>query len=144
MEHLLEDNAVVTDDDTLQLTQRVRRKLLRQMVSEGKLPEEPKSQQVLLAALKDMDKQVVDKKRLTIESKNTDNAAQIARMAEAITDKLGGSDIFKRAGTGNVPSTQEALLPKYEPVPGEMETNMSGENYNSFVEKFEKENPKPT
>lgn len=125
----------LTDDFILMNSQLVRKKLVDELVKDGKVPTDNDSQYVLLSALKDMDKQVIDKRRAAIEDKNTNVAKVVADAVTKIAGMFAGNDPFKRRGVGEIPVVERDRIPEYIPAPGETEIGLTSDNYDGFMSK---------
>lgn len=133
----------MSDDSLLELTQTIRKEIITDLTPNGKMPIDNKERLALLATLNDMDKQVVNKKRLSIDSKAADNAQLVADAVTRITDMFDGRDPYKRVdGLGSIPMPDSNLIPECIPVPGETDQDLSNETYDSFEARHAK--PKRT
>ena len=134
---------VLTDDDILAFTQRKRKELVNHITSEG-MPSDPKDRATLLQALSDMDTTAVNNKKLGAQQK-TAEADRVASMAiERFFDSMGNRNPFKGNAEGIDPATvvrsvDENQLPSPDAAPGETDTGISNENYESFMGRFDQQ-----
>lgn len=126
------ENEVLDDDKILNENQKIRKEIITTITKYG-IPEDKDSQYVLLTTLKDMDKQVVDKKRLSIDDKNSNIALTVAKAVNTITELFEHEDPFKRQSNGVVPILDKEKVPEYTPALGEMEQGISNETYENFM-----------
>lgn len=125
-------DVVLTDDQILEHNQILRKKIVDKIVKNG-VPEDQDSQYVLLTTLKDLDKQIIDKKRVAIEDKNSNVANIVAEAVVKIGNIFDNSDPFKRQNYGNIPVINPALIPESHPVIGEMEIGVTSETFDEFM-----------
>lgn len=123
-------------DDITQYTQHTRLRMVRQMSKKLHEIEDPKQATVLLKALSDMDKAVVNKRRLGIEEEAQKTADQQQRN---VADLLRGinTQMFQAANTGDpaarpAPKLSSAIAPP-QLVPGEVDVGTASHNYEDFV-----------
>lgn len=136
---MAEDNVQMTDDEILAFTQGVRKQIIQKVVANG-IPDDPKSQMVLLAAAGDMDRQALTKKRLNNDNNNAaaDREAQLA--IASIYQQVGNRSPFEATagnvleGTVRVVEVPEKLVPHLELVPGEMDIGLKDLTYSQFME----------
>lgn len=122
----------MTDDQILEHNQKIRMRLVKDLTKDG-MPTDKDDKYILLGSLKDMDKQVIDKKRVAIEDKNANIANTVAAAVTKIADLVDGGDPFRRKNAGVIPETEKDKLPDYTPLPGETEVGITNENYESFM-----------
>lgn len=122
----------LSDDQILEHNQRIRKQIVDKII-EKEIPSDADTQYVLLSALKDMDKQVIDKKRVAIDDKNANVANIVAAAVVKISGLMDGADPFKRQSAGLLPETDLAKLPGYEPLPGELDVGITNETYDDFM-----------
>ena len=122
----------LSDDQILENSQRIRKQIVDKIV-EKDIPTDADTQYVLLSALKDMDKQVIDKKRVAIEDKNSNVASVVAAAVLKISNLMDGADPFKRQSAGLLPQTEIDRLPGYEALPGELEVGVTNQTYDDFM-----------
>lgn len=125
-------NKELEDDKILENSQKIRNELVKSIIKDG-MPTDKDDKYILLGALKDMDKQVIDKKKVAIEDKNANVAGVIAEAVSKISQLVDGGDPFKRPGSGQIPSLDNTLIPEYSPVDGEMEVGITNDNYDNFM-----------
>lgn len=128
---------VLTDDQILENSQIVRKKLVDSLIKDGQMPTDTDDKYVLLGALKDMDKQVIDKRRVAIEDKAANSASVVADAVSKISTLLDG-DPFKRKGSGEAPVADDSKIPDYTPVPGETAIGITSETFDDFMGKHGK------
>ncbi len=123
-------------DEVMAYTQNVRKHVVEQIVGGGKFPTEAADKSLLLSALKDMDAQEINKKRLVIEQKGADNdAAFVAGVLRHIDPKTA----FRAAqpGEGQIVDAASRVLPASVPdpvvLPGEGDVNPGQMDYQSFM-----------
>lgn len=127
----------IDDDEILAFTQRTRRNLVDRLTEDGKnIPTDKDGAGVLLAALGDMDKVALGKKRLKADQNIGDSTKQAAAIIAAVFEQTAGkANPFKG---GN--SSDEIRVPKHpdvltdiELVPGELDQGSHDLNYNDFM-----------
>lgn len=128
--------AHMTDDEVLQFTQHKRKELVDTLCEKG-VPTDPKEQQVLLAALGDMDRTALTKKRLNSDNNNAaaDREAQLA--IAAIYQRVGNRSPFEVDANAPIEGVAievpEKLVEKLELVPGETEIGVKEMTYSQFM-----------
>lgn len=125
-------NIEMTDDWILENSQQVRKKLVDSLIKGGEMPTDKDDKYILLGALKDMDKQVIDKKRVAIEDKAANTASIVAEAVSKIADMVDG-DPFKRKNAGEKPTTDRSRIPEHIPVPGETDVGITNETFDDFM-----------
>lgn len=130
-------NDELDDDEVLAFTQRTRRNLVDRLTDDGRnIPTDKDGAGVLLAALGDMDKVAMGKKRLKADQNLGDATKQAAAIIAAVFEQTAGkANPFK----GKQP-TDEVVVPKHpdvltdiELVPGELDQGNHDLNYNDFM-----------
>ena len=130
-------NDELDDDEVLAFTQRTRRNLVDRLTDEGRnIPTDKDGAGVLLAALGDMDKVAMGKKRLKADQNLGDATKQAAAIIAAVFDQTAGkANPFKTQQP-----TNEVVVPKHpdvltdiELVPGELDQGNHDLNYNDFM-----------
>ena len=132
-----------SDEEIILLEKKQFRKRIIKEITETKIPTEVNELYVLLTAMKDMDKQVMDKRKINIDSKNSEMATVVADAVSNISKVLNSSDPLSRENAGNIPITEKDRLPDYVPVPGETDIGTSTETYDVFMSKNKKSKEKP-
>lgn len=137
---MIDANAAMTDDEVLQFTQGLRQNLISTLCAEGKMPDDPKTQQLLLATLGDMDRTALTKKRLNndTDSAEADRLAQLA--IASIYHQVGNRSPFEN-GNAVIPpeahptaSLPAALVEDMQIVPGEMDIGSVEMTYSQFMQ----------
>ncbi len=129
----------MTDDEVIAYTQKIRTSLIATLTPDGKLPSDPKEQQVLLAALSDMDRAAISNKRLKSDDRNADTAKFATQLIGKMFDALGNSNPFIKEVSPE--HMQAQALPEHPPVllenvkeaPGELEVGVQTLDYNTFM-----------
>lgn len=124
------------ENDVFKFTQGIRLKAVKEILSDGKMPDEKDGQNFLAKMLDGMDRQAISIVRAKIEKSNGDNAAAaIETIAAALKDKALGQ-IY--ASTGIVGKVKElpTLDIEYEALPGEFESGVSTQTYNDFIKRM--------
>lgn len=110
------------DDDVLSYTQRKRMELVEHLTANDKMPVEAKDQAVLLSALNDMDRQVVSKRKMKTEEKNSDSLASMADTMDHLFTKFGNkSPMMIEGGVAERTMDIPDKLVEIELVPGELD-----------------------
>ena len=127
----------IDDDEILAFTQRTRRNLVDRLTEDGKnIPTDKDGAGVLLAALGDMDKVAMGKKRLRVDQNIGDATKQAAAVIAAVFEQTAGkANPFKGTQTSDeirVPKHPEVLT-DIELVPGELDQGSHDLNYNDFM-----------
>jgi hypothetical protein len=116
----------------LDSNQRTRKKIIEALTKDS-IPTDKDTCGILLQSMKDMDKQIIDKKRVAIENKNSDVAGLVAEVAARIARMHNGVDPLSNAGKGIIPEPDLTLIPEYIPIPGETEIGITSENFDTFM-----------
>lgn len=132
MVDVMSEGEFLTDDQLLEHNQRLRKKIADTITKNG-VPEDGDSQYVLLTTLKDMDKQIIDKKRVAIDDKNANVANIVAEAVIKISNVFDNVDPFKRVSAAAPPVIEHDKIPEYEPVNGEMDIGIVTETFDEFM-----------
>lgn len=125
----------MTDDEVLNYTRGVRVTVVKELTRNGAVPSENGDKSLLMTALKDLDAQAINKKRLVIEEKGADNSSLIvAHLLKEVNRKTA----FKQVdGNGPVIDVTTKVLPDHIEaptiLPGEGEVNPAQMDYESFM-----------
>lgn len=113
----------LADDDALfRYTQQKRMELVEQLTPGGKMPVEAKDQAIVLAALNDMDKQAISKRKLKAEEKNSDSLASMADTMDSLFSKFGNkSPLMIEGGVADRVVELPDSLATIDLVPGELD-----------------------
>lgn len=123
------------DDETLDYTQVMRRKLIDDMTKGNKMPEDTKDRMTFLAALDGMDRNALGKKKIKVDDKqataNSDTAAIIAE----IYKKLGPKSLDNFSEENIIPQLPSGIE---EPAidDGEMVIGTQSDGYEEFSAKM--------
>jgi hypothetical protein len=127
----------MTDDEILSFTRGVRVAAVKELTRSGAVPAENGEKALLMTALKDLDSQAINKKRLVIEEKGADNSSLIvAHLLKEVNRKTAFKQVPGAPG-GPVIDVAAKVLPDTidGPVilPGEGEVNPAQMDYESFM-----------
>lgn len=136
----------LNDEQTLQYTQGVRRKLVDAIVADGQMPAETKDRMTLLATLDGMDRAALAVKKIESKEKTSSADRDAQLVIAAMGRQMGGVSPLRRDPSR--PLTDEeraAAAPAFddssmEPLdirPGETEIGISQENSEAFLQRFE-------
>lgn len=133
------------DEDILRFTQEARFKLVKNLIVDGQMPDDPKVAKVLLTGLKDMDGQVQTRQRLQQDNANAQADRDVAVRAARVVDSIrrqGGNPFAAGnehllAGLRNTNQADDSQLPEIEVVEGHLEIGAVQENYDQFMERVE-------
>lgn len=136
--------APMTEEATLNYTQKVRRDLVEDITQGGtRMPTDAKDRMALLAAVDGMDRVAISKLRLRSEDKHTEAikaaSAVIANVMSGLSDK---GDIFAvgqviEHGEAPLPRHPEKLLTEVVIAPGELDQGIADMQYDTFIEEQE-------
>lgn len=137
------------DEDSLNYTQNIRKRVVEDLIQGGKMPSDPKDRAQLLATLDGMDRQVLTKQKIKIEEKSADADRLAAEVMAAIVAQTRGRSPFERPVIeGQVvqprlgaPVLDTSKIPKFEPVPGETDVGIADMNCETFMAKFDDQLP---
>jgi hypothetical protein len=131
-----QDLVLDTEEDILKFTQGIRLTAVKEILSDGKMPDEKDGQNFLAKMLDGMDKQAINVIRAKIEKSNGDNnAAAIEAVAAALKDKAL-TQIYTSTGiVGTVKSLPE-LTEVFEALPGEFEVGASSQTCAEFMKRM--------
>lgn len=130
------NDGVMSDDEVLDYTQSLRRRLIDSLVPSGEMPRDVKEQRILLEAMKDMDRAALSKKKLVSDDKNADADRKTAEVIAKIYSEIGDRNPFlKENGEGKLPELPDTLLEGVKIEEGEMEIGVENIGYQEFVEK---------
>jgi len=126
-----------TEDSILAYAQTMRKHIVKDLMKAG-TPTDPDNIKVILGALKDMDGQALNRKRIKVEEKQTDIQAQSASLIARVLAETSGGDFYKATeGLARV----IPVLPKHipDPILVEGETTdvvVNSQTYDSFTARF--------
>lgn len=132
---------ILTDDEMLQYTQRIRRGFVDHTLENG-FPSDPKEQAILLSAISDMDRTAIQNKRIGTDANQAEADRMAAMMIAKMSNQFNGADPFAR-GDGSAPvrefpTIDETLLPEVTLVPGETEVGISELTYDELAARMGK------
>ncbi len=127
---------LLPEDQEISFAQDMRKRLVNDMIKDGKFPEDPKEKTILLHALADMDRSSLGRKRITGDKAGVAaQAASVALIAEMLRDPRAA-----RVGQADGIRTQAPRLPDtIQPervLPGELTSTPSSETYTSFTQRM--------
>lgn len=112
----------LTDEDLFLYTQRKRMRLAEE-ITKTRMPTDTTEQSVFLSLLNDMDKQVINRRKLVVDEKVADSASAVANTMEQLFGVFGNSSPL--SSKGEVVSTHRPALPdklaEITLVPGELD-----------------------
>lgn len=135
----LPDDETLGDDFILRFTQRKRKAFVEEITRSG-FPEDPKSQNVMLAALADMDRAALGNKRIGANERLAAADALVAHAITELANQFGSDNPFERGTTiqGEAKVTPDLeKLPAANPAPGETDIGISNETFDSLISRFE-------
>lgn len=140
-EAMSDHNPNMSDDEVLDFTQSLRRRLI-DVITEGgvKMPVDKDSVDILLRSAGDMDRAAIGKKRLKAEDKNAEADRVAAAALARIYAQSTNINPFERTiptSTDVMPACPATLLDNVEAVPGELEIGVSDESYKTFSAKMD-------
>lgn len=128
-----EENKVDLNEVDLNFVRTTRYKVVDKLLTNGQVPNDLESQDMLLKALKDMSKDAISNKRIKSEEKiATGNNANI-QLAAAILSQLKVANREELPDYTITPPVLGHELPKPDLVPGETTTDIASENFNTFT-----------
>lgn len=136
-EQEIEQNAKMTDDEILNYTKGVRVSIVKDLTRTGTVPADNANKALLMTALKDLDQQAINKKRLVIEEKGADNSSLIvATLLRQVDKKSVFRQVPGEAGSKVIDVTAMVLPDDIETpkaLPGEGDVNPPQMDYESFM-----------
>lgn len=127
--------ALKADDAVLDFTQGIRRQMVTALMPEGKVPTDKEGAQILLGTLNDMDRQVVNLKRIKVDEKANDNTAMANAIIADVINRVGGQKIFEVEGSSrDIPVIEGSLIEDVTVVPGELADTDKDTTFDSFME----------
>lgn len=143
MSEVTESNIPSKDDERLERTQEIREKIIHALAGEPldllANAKDKDHAKTLLTVMKDMDDQILKRKKLTVDEKNTEtNAAVIAAIAREISVNSakvrGTSDhLSVDSELGTVPVPDESRFNGAEPADKEMIQEENNTDIDSFL-----------
>ncbi len=137
---------VETDDDRMAFTQRVRRQLIEEMISNG-MPADKADRMVLLAALDGMDRTSIANKKIGSQERQGAADRQAAILIAEMTRRfsLEGSPLEAANHRGDIIEERAiqldtSRLPPLVLAPGETDVGISTRNYEEFMRDVDGEN----
>jgi hypothetical protein len=128
--------SAMTDEEVLQFTQGMRRQLVIDMTPEGKMPSDPKDRAIFLQTLADMDRQALTNKRISGDTKRSEDDRKAAALIATIFATIGNKSPFQSDIAGErVIDVPAVLVEDVELVPGETEIGITRLTYDDFVAK---------
>jgi len=128
---------VMDDDQALNYTQGVRKKLIEATFVNNKIPDDKGHQIILLQALDGMDRAALGNKRIKTDAASNDVLAEssslIAQMLNTIGSKLTKRDESEIVDVDFKPPVLGPSIPEPELVPGETEIGAKQLDYDSFM-----------
>lgn len=127
----------MTDDEILSYTRGVRVTVVKELTASGAVPSESADKALLMTALKDLDQQAINKKRLVIEEKGADNSSLIvAHLLKEVNRKTAFKQV-PGSSESAVVDVAAKVLPDFieapKVLPGEGEVNPAQMDYESFM-----------
>lgn len=143
MSEVTESNIPSKDDERLERTQEIREKIISVLAGEpldlSANAKDKDHAKTLLTVMKDMDDQILKRKKLMVDEKNTEtNAAMIAAIAREMSvnsaRQNGTSDHLSTDNeTGTVPVPDESRFHGAEPAKNEMVQEENNTDIDSFM-----------
>lgn len=126
----------VNTDHVFKVTQNIRRQFIAEKLKDGSLMLDPKQQSTLLAGLKDMDKQQLDRKRLDVDEQNGANNKIVQEIVMQMALKNPKGMAKEPSDDIPVPDLDDAELPEVEFSEEELTPGLIRENSKEFVERM--------
>lgn len=129
---------ILNDDDIIEQNQRMRKKFVEHLVPEGKFPDDPKAQYVLLTAMADMDRTALQNKKIGSTERQGAADRQAAMLIATIVGSMEGKNPFESTtGRTTIPLLESQRIPEVVIVPGETDIGLEHETYEQFTARME-------
>lgn len=129
------------DDGVLEFTQKKRMELVGAMTEGGTMPTDKGDRMVLLAALGDMDKQALVKKKIGSDERGAAEDRRVAAMIAAMSNHFGSTSPFEapadKRRLSDAPVLNTIDMEPLQTVPGETAQGIEYENSDSFMARME-------
>lgn len=122
-------------DETMALRQRI----LASLQEGGAIPTDPKTLELMLATMNDMDRQVISQQRLQVTNKALDAQAQAHQVIAQIISTLGTNNPYLGAGGALPPPPQ---LPDINVAPELVEIGAPTQTYEEFQMVYQRSHPR--
>lgn len=133
-----EEPEVLSYGDTLDYTQRVRRRIINDRMAKG-VPQDDDSAKLVLTALKDMDKTALDRRRNEIDSDSGETAKEVALAMREFLILQGNGNPFAVGEGGQAPAIGLEELGEYNIPEGELEQGVVEETSEEFAARMEQQ-----
>lgn len=123
MENVQVATADLSDEEVLSYTQRKRLELVEHLTA-GKMPSDTAEQSILISALNDLDKQVVNRKKLKIQEGVADNINSAVDTMDSLFKLFGNKsplEVEVHGETIRKPAIPDGPLIDISLVPGELD-----------------------
>lgn len=126
------------DELLLRETQRRRLEMLQQLQPKENEPVDPKIIQTQQGILRDIDSQILVRRKIKVDEKQVDQSAHANRLAEEVLTRLNPSQLIAnftepRPGASGAPALPDNL-PPLETVPGETRVGVENLELKSFLD----------
>lgn len=128
----------IHDNEVFQYTQSIRKTVLEEMLSKGDLSDF-EQQRTILTALKDMDKQQVDKSRLQIDEKNSASNELVMEIVANMSKRFPRGMAIESTVGGVIPAIDDSALEGIEVPDLEKQQGIVQTTSKEFMDEFSKE-----
>lgn len=111
----------IVDDDDIQYVQTKRKKIVEDIIKDGKLPDDPKMIAIALHALDGIDRSALSRKKIKTDEKTGAGLANAAATIANLLQQVNASNFKNPDGVRTSAPTLGADVPAPTLVPGETE-----------------------
>ena len=129
------DPSTMTEDDVLLYTRAQRMALANELTKDG-VPTDKDNAGILLHALDGLDKASLTKLRILADEKANKQSANNAALIAEVLSKVGNS-AYQMSGVSRNDTSLPDDIPNPEIVEGELETNPTQVDYDTFMKQFD-------
>lgn len=133
------DDLPSSPEERLELTQRMRHKLVNALTEDGRrIPTDPDGAKLVLLALNDMDRTTLGAMKQKGEDSRSAADQLVAQALLTLGNRIGSNKVLREDApvAHRVPQVDDSLLPEIEVVPGEMDVGTQSITYQDLATQF--------
>lgn len=124
-----------TESRLLDLTMRTREEVIKQLTKNGNIPEDKADKALLVSMLDGIDRTILSKSRIKVDSKISDNHAQATSLIANVLNSLNAKNLRSIDEGREIPKlTINIDTPVF--IEGELDTGIQNNDFETFISKF--------
>jgi len=125
----------MNNEELLDYTQSVRKDLVNKLINTDEFYVDFKLQSSVLTALKDIDSNILNQKRLKLDSSKIDSDKLVNQALVEFTNKYGDKNPFMSNNVNK--ELKDVELPDIKTVPGQTDVGITNIDFNTIINQFE-------